>query len=57
MNQEQSNEWIEKLKQTYAHLIDDSSMFAEEKKEELLDQLAKKTGKTKEELTEMLKKM
>lgn len=57
MKSENKNEWIEKLKEAYAHLVDDSTMFAEERKEELLEKLAFKTGKTKEELLEMLGKM
>jgi len=46
-----------RLKQAYAHLFDDNSLFTEERREELLDQLAAKTGKTREELLKMLNDM
>lgn len=40
-----------KLKQQYANLTDDDLMFVEGKEDELLGRLQKKTGKTKEEIS------
>jgi uncharacterized protein YjbJ (UPF0337 family) len=45
------------LKQKYAELTDDDLMYAEGKEDELLGRLQKKTGKTKEELTDEINKM
>lgn len=46
-----------KLKIKFAQLTDDDLMFAEGKKEEMLDRLQVKLGKTKEELHSILEKL
>lgn len=43
-----------KLKQKYANLTDDDLMFTEGKEDELLGRLQVKTGKTKEEISNMI---
>ena len=43
-----------KLKQKYADLTDDDLMFTEGKEDELLGRLQEKTGKTKEEISNMI---
>ncbi|NCA83990.1 MAG: CsbD family protein [Clostridia bacterium] len=45
------------LKQKYANLTDDDLTYAEGKEDELLGRLQKKTGKTKEELTDEINKI
>jgi uncharacterized protein YjbJ (UPF0337 family) len=45
------------LKQKYGNLTDDDLTYAEGKEDELLGRLQKKTGKTKEELTNEINKM
>ncbi len=46
-----------KLKQNYGNLTDDDLTFVEGKEDELLGRLQKKTGKTKEELTNEINKI
>lgn len=48
------NEQKGKLKQKFAYLTDDDLMFAEGKKDEMLGNLQKKLGKTKEELHKIM---
>lgn len=45
-----------KLKQKYSELTDDDLTFAEGKEEELLGKLQKKTGKTRDQLVDEIKK-
>lgn len=40
----------EKLKEKFAYLTNNKSLFSEEKKEEMLDKYQAKLGKTREEL-------
>ncbi|HZK07898.1 MAG TPA: CsbD family protein [Bacteroidales bacterium] len=46
-----------KLKQNYGNLTDDDLTYVEGKEDELLGRLQKKTGKTKEELTNEINKI
>jgi uncharacterized protein YjbJ (UPF0337 family) len=48
------NELKGKVKQKYADLTDDDLTYVEGKEDELLGRLQKKTGKSKEELTDEL---
>jgi uncharacterized protein YjbJ (UPF0337 family) len=48
------NEQKGKLKQAYATLTDDDLMFADGKKDEMLGNLQKKLGKTKEDLHKVM---
>ena len=48
------NEKAGKLKQKFASLIDDDSLFAEGKKDELFGRLQVKLGKTKEEIHKII---
>ena len=48
------NELKGKVKQQYADLTDDDLLYAEGKEDELLGNLQKKTGKTKEEVEDWL---
>ena len=43
-----------KLKQKYANLTDDDLMFTEGKEDELLGRIQVKTGKTKEEISNII---
>ena len=43
-----------KLKQKYAHLTDDDLQYIEGKEEELVGRIQKRTGKTKDEVEEVL---
>ncbi len=45
-----------KLKQSYADLTDDDLTYTEGKTDELLGRLQKKTGQTKEQLTDWFNK-
>lgn len=45
------------LKQKYGNLTDDDLTYAEGKEDELLGRLQKKTGKTKEALTDEINKI
>jgi len=56
MTEEKNKEWMKKLKEEYEHLINDP-MYQDEKKEELLEHLQIKTGKSKDELLEIIKRM
>jgi len=51
------NEIKGKLKQKYADLTDDDLKYAEGKGDELLGKLQKKTGKTRDELSDEINKM
>jgi len=51
------NEVKGKLKQKYGDLTDDDLKYADGKEDELLGRLQKKTGKTKEQLSEEINKM
>jgi len=51
------NEIKGKLKQKYGDLTDDDLKYADGKEDELLGKLQKKTGKTKEELSDEINKM
>lgn len=44
------------FKQKYGKLVDDDSIFAEGKFDEMLGRLQEKTGKTKEELQDEIEK-
>lgn len=46
-----------KLKQKYSELTDDDLRFTEGKEEELLGRLQEKTGKSKDELIDEIKKI
>lgn len=48
------NEMKGKVKQKYANLTDDDLTYVDGKEDELLGRLQKKTGKSKEELTDEL---
>lgn len=50
------NEMKGKLKQHYANLTDDDLKYEEGKEDELIGIIQKKTGQTKEEITEFLQK-
>lgn len=51
------NELKGKLKQKYGTLTDDDLAYAEGKEDELLGRLQQKTGRTKEELREEIRKL
>ncbi|MFW5835435.1 MAG: CsbD family protein [bacterium] len=51
------NEMKGKLKQKYGDLTDDDLAYVEGKEEELLGRLQKKTGKTRQELIDQIKKL
>jgi len=51
------NEIKGKLKKKYGELTDDDLKYADGKEDELLGRLQKKTGKTKEQLSEEINKM
>ncbi len=48
------NEISGKLKQKYAQLTDDDTLFEEGKEDELLGRLQKKTGETKESIRDYI---
>ena len=52
-----SNEWMEKLRKEYEQMINKDPLLETEKREELLERLQKKTGKTREEILAMIDKM
>ncbi|WP_271424206.1 CsbD family protein [Aequorivita sinensis] len=60
MNEDQfKGKWNQvkgKFKQEFADLTDDDLMYAEGKSDELLGRLQEKTGKTKEQLKDMIDK-
>jgi len=51
------NEIKGKLKKKYGDLTDDDLKYADGKEDELLGKLQKKTGKTKEQLSDEINKM
>lgn len=51
------NEVKGKLKQKYGDLTDDDLKYADGKEDELLGKLQKKTGKSKDELTNEINKL
>lgn len=51
------NEFKGKLKQKFAVLTDDDLLFAEGKKDEMMGNLQKKLGKTKEEIHKALEEL
>ena len=51
------NEFKGKLKQKFAVLTDDDLLFAEGKKDEMMGNLQKKLGKTKEEIHKVLEEL
>ena len=51
------NEVAGKLKQKYADLTEDDLLFEEGKEDELLGKLQKKLGKTKEQISSLIKKI
>ncbi len=57
MNKDNNNEWMKKLKEEYEQLINSDPLLETEKKEDLLEQLQKKTGKSREEILAMIEKM
>jgi len=60
MNEDQfKGKWNQvkgKFKQEFADITDDDLMYAEGKSDELLGRLQEKTGKTKEQLKDMIDK-
>ncbi|WP_139855149.1 CsbD family protein [Aequorivita sinensis] len=60
MNEDQfKGKWNQvkgKFKQQFADITDDDLMYAEGKSDELLGRLQEKTGKTKEQLKDMIDK-
>ncbi|WP_271392762.1 CsbD family protein [Aequorivita sinensis] len=60
MNEDQfKGKWNQvkgKFKQEFADVTDDDLMYAEGKSDELLGRLQEKTGKTKEQLKDMIDK-
>jgi len=50
------NEMKGKLKQQYANLTDDDLKYEEGKEDELIGKIQKKTGRTKEEISEFIQK-
>jgi len=50
------NEMKGKLKQHYANLTDDDLKYEEGKEDELIGKIQKKTGRTKEEISEFIQK-
>jgi len=51
------NEIAGKIKQKFANLTDDDLLFEEGKEDELLGRLQNKTGKTKEEIRNLIEKL
>tara|TARA_R110002096_G_scaffold348682_1_gene541920 strand:- start:652 stop:837 length:186 start_codon:yes stop_codon:yes gene_type:complete len=51
------NEAKGKLKQKYGELTDDDLTYTEGKEDELLGRIQKKTGKTRDEVKEMIREL
>lgn len=52
-----ASEWKGKMKQAYADLTDDDLLYAEGQEDEWTGKIAKKLGKTKEQIIDWIEKL